>query len=82
MRVRLVFLIVLFIGSFISIGFACEPASTGDVCVNVNSLETFSSIQGAIDDPDTLAGHLLVVFLTSRVNFLSHCFVACLRFSV
>lgn len=68
MRVCLVFLIVFCIGNFVSIGFACEPASTGIVCVNINSLESFTSIQGAIDDPDTQAGHLLVVVSNTCIH--------------
>jgi parallel beta-helix repeat protein len=68
MRVRLVFFIVFCIGSLVSMGFACEPASTGDVCVNINSLETFASIQGAIDDADTLDGHMLIVVNSTCIH--------------
>lgn len=71
MRFRLVLMIVFFVGIFMSVGsvgFTCEPASTTNVCVNINTIEIFDTIQAAIDDADTLAGHCLVVVSDTCVH--------------
>lgn len=51
--------ILLFVSG--GLGFPCDPPSTGPVCVNMNTLEIFTSIQSAIDDTDTLNGHTIWV---------------------
>ncbi len=71
MKFRLIFTVVFCIGIFVSlgsIGFACDPASVGDVCVNINTLKSFASIQGAIDDVDTANGHLIIVVNSTCIH--------------
>lgn len=58
--------ILLFVsGGF---GFPCETPSQGNIVANINTLEVFTSIQGAIDDTDTLNGHLLIVVSNTCIH--------------
>ena len=58
--------ILLFVSG--GLGFPCDTASQGNIVVNFDTLEAFTSIQGAIDDTDTLNGHLLIVYNSKCIH--------------